>query len=608
MSKEYKNYLDVPKKYKYDLEFLLQGQTIEELEEQYFSIIKQLIKIKDSKYNNSKEYINALKLEEKSERLYFRLSNYISNTLSVNISDPKMNSFSNKHIFKNQKLIEELGSEDTRFFKNIKKIKEWSTQPEFTNYKKFIQEKIEDKKHILPKEIQEFRQKESMADVSTENIFSIITNSELYLGFALNSKGKKIKVTHANKMILSKHKDPKVRKTSHIAYVNGYLNHKQSLSNILFQHFKKTTVWSKIQKFDNTIESLLYGDRIPEKMLLNLYESVQQNIGLFKKYNTNWNKYYKIKFKKNPTKYDKNVDLVSIKNKYTPEESMKEVIDAFKPFGKEYLDIVKKAFKENWVDFMPVKNKRTGAYSIGGTYGIDKKLINMNFDGELRSVETLAHEMGHSMHSYFSDKNQPQALSQYPIFLAEIASIFNELILFDNMLKKSNDDKFKFKILSSIISGFHATVVRQTMWSNYEFDLYKTIEKGESASTFEDISKIYYKNSQKYSNKKNKFKQEDNWASIMVPHYYYNFYVYKYAIGQLCANIFFQKYKQNGVKELQIYINKFLSSGDRDWPLNILKDAGIDLMNSKSYEIGFKAVKENIDKWIKLGNKIFKIN
>ena len=606
MVKQYKSYKDVPKKYKYDLEFLLENKTKEKVLEDVLKTFDQLIKIKNSKYDSKEAYLESLKLSDQFAIKSNKLFNYITNSISVNIVDNKMNSFFEKVKFEFYKKTQEFGPEEARFFKNSSKIAKWAKTKEFLVYKKNLLGQLENKKHQLSKAIQEFRQKESRADISASSVFEILTNSEIDFGFATNSKGKKIKVTNANKLILSKHKDKKVRKTSSIAYRNGYLKHQHSLSNLLYQHFKKTTVWSSIRKFNSTIEFLLHSDRVSEKMLLTLYSAIEKSKKPLVQFRKNWKKFYKAKFGERPTKYDYNVDLITLKNKYTPKESMKKVLKSLEFFGEEYTRILKKAFSDNWIDFMPVKNKRTGAYSIGQTYGIKKKLLFMNFDGTFRSVETLAHEIGHSMHSYFSDKHQEQINSQYPIFLAEIASIFNELMLHDYVLKTSKDDKLKFYIYEKMILGFMGTVLRQIEWSNFEYDMYKLIEKGIPVSSYEKIAKVYYDNSQKYALRKSKFNLKNSFYGILVPHFYYDFYVYKYAIGQICAMIFFEKYKQEGPKALQFYIEKFLSAGNKDWPLETLKKAGIDLTKRQTYDKSFKILKKYVNQWIKIGNKIFK--
>ncbi|MCU9935812.1 M3 family metallopeptidase [Mycoplasmopsis cynos] len=208
------------------------------------------------------------------------------------------------------------------------------------------------------------------------------------------------------------------------------------------------------------------------------------------------------------------------------------------------------------------------------------------------------------MHSYYSDKYNDLNNSDYPIFLIEIASIFNELMLFDYLLENSNNEKLKFNILNSIISGFEGTVLKQTMWANYEYDLYKMIDEGKTNSSYDSISKIYFENVKKYTLKeKVSYSNLNTIASIYVPHYYYHFYVYKYAIGQLVAIYFFKQYKKEGKVALENYIKNFLSAGCSDYPLEILKKVGVDLKDDMFYEQGFEYLKEAVDQWTKLGKK-----
>ena len=517
-----------------------------------------------------------------------------------------MNQLLEKLDFEIYKIDQEIGPEQPRFFRNSKKIKEWIELPEFKKFKNALILQLENKKHKFRNEIQNFVLKQSRADIPIEKIFSIITNSELDYGHVKTASGKKIKITNGNKLKLSKNRDPKIRRDSSINYAKGFLKHKGTLSNILYEHFKKTSTYAKLRKFNSSIESLLYPDRVEPRLLDTLYTSVQKNLDIFKPYSRAHSKFYKSKFGKRMTKYDTNVELVRAKGNWSVEEAQKSVADSMKVFGEEYHSKILEAFEERWIDYMPVNNKRSGAYSIGASYSIDKKFILMNFDGSLNSVSTLAHELGHSMHSYYSDKNQTLTNSQYPILLAEIASIFNELVLNDHLLKNATSDKVKFYIREKMIKSFLGTVVRQTEWSNYEYDLYNATDEGKPYSTYESLSKLYYENSKKYSlsNRDRKFESRDQYPAIYVPHFYYGFYVYKYAIGQLCGAIFFQKYKEDPAF-LQKYINKFLSAGGKKPPLEILKDSGIDLYDPETYKLGFDVAKENVEEYIKLGNKIF---
>ena len=604
--KQYKKYSDVPSKYKFDLNFLLEGKKIEDLIDLLFKELNKELVIKDSKYNDEKTYLEYLKNQEKTTILFNKISNYISNNLSINVVDRNFNKLSEELSFRFFNFQKELGSETNRIFKNESKLKKWIKLKEFEPFKKDIEFVLEQKKHKFANEIEEFIKRISRADIDAYELFSIITNSELDYKYATSSKNKKIKISPANRMHLMLNKDEQIRKTTQKNWINAYLDHKNSLSSLLYQHIKSISIWSLERKYNSTIESLINEDKVDVKLLETLYSHVKENTNIFVKYKQAHKKFFKIKYKKQFKSWDSYLPLVKIQNNYTIEESQSIVKEALKPMGKEYCSILDKMFKENWVDYCIVDNKRSGAYSIGNTYGVDKKLILMNHDGKLESVSTLAHEAGHSIHSYFSDKNQPYNLSQYPIFLAEIASIFNELMLNDYLINNTKDLKTKFYLLSKSIDDFDATVRRQTMWSEYEFNLYNKIDQGEAFSTFDLIKEVYKDVAKKYSSPDVKFnKDEDLYGAIMVPHYYYDFYVYKYAIGYLVANYFFNQYKKEGKKALENYINNFLKKGSFDWPLDLLKKAGVDLYDKNFYIDAFKQLEEKVDQYIKLGKKIF---
>ncbi len=211
------------------------------------------------------------------------------------------------------------------------------------------------------------------------------------------------------------------------------------------------------------------------------------------------------------------------------------------------------------------------------------------------------------MHTYFSEQAQSLRNSNYTIFVAEIASTFNELLLHDYFLSTSTNDKLKFEILTQKIKGFNGTVFRQIQFSNYEFDLYEALDKGKPIGSYDALAKMYYENRKKYQNNvSHNFSPKEEIESIIVPHYYYGFYVYKYAIGQLVASVFFERYKQVGPSALSAFID-FLKSGGSKNNLELLKEAGIDLMDPNVYIRGFNVHKDNIKQWVNLGKKIFKI-
>ena len=302
------------------------------------------------------------------------------------------------------------------------------------------------------------------------------------------------------------------------------------------------------------------------------------------------------------------MDLIdNLKIKFSKEVGIDLIKEAVKPLGKEYSSVLEKALNDNWIDFETFKGKTSGAYSIGASFGLDKKYILMNWSNNFNSVSTLAHELGHSMHSYFSDTYQDYYNSQYPIILAEIASTFNEVLLAEHLLKTSDDIKLKFYILNNLLNTFVGTVHRQTLWSNYEYNVFKNIDQ-DKPMVFEDYAKIYTDNLRVYYGWKEtkKIPKYSELGSVYVPHFYYNFYVYKYAVGIISALSFVGNYHSGKDANLDTYINKFLKSGSSDYPLETLSKAGVDLKSADTYDSAFNYFDKLLTEYIKLGKQIFK--
>ncbi|QKX39004.1 oligoendopeptidase F [Metamycoplasma hominis] len=609
MLKKYNSYSDVEEKYKWDIEDILGNKTYQQLEDEYFDLYSKIIEVKDSKYNSLDQYVEYIELSKKFLILGNRISNYLDNKLNINIVDPTINKTISLFETKSQEYAKKLGSEANRIFQHKDKIKTWINDDRLIEVKKDLEATLQELDHKLSDDVENYLNDTASGSPVPEDIFSIISDSEVDFGNVL-IKNKKIKITEGNRIALLKNKDEQVRKNVYFNYLNGYLKNKQSLARLLYQHIKEISVNALYRKYNSSLESILLQDHVDKKLLNIIYDAVQKHMYIFKKYNNAKKQFFKAKFNKKLEKWDYFLDLVNVKSSYTIEEAQKILLDVISIMPYEYPEVVKKAIDERWVDYVNVPSKRSGAYSIGGAAGMKKIYILMNFDGTLESVNTLCHEMGHSMHSYFSNKCQSPLRSSYPIFLAEIASIFNELLLNDYLISKSKNIQQQFYLLDSSINDFIGTVLRQTMWSNFEFDLYNAIDENKPLNTYEEIEKLYVENEKKYSTTSKSIKLGDprNVYSVMVPHFYYYFYVYKYALGYIVANVFFQKFKQEGQEALKNYINKFLSAGDIDWPANILKDAGVDIYNEDIYNLAFEVLNQKVDKYIKLGKKIFKNN
>ncbi|ACF07398.1 Oligoendopeptidase F, plasmid [Metamycoplasma arthritidis] len=606
--KNYHSYHEVEDQYKWDLEDILGQKTYQEIEDEYFNLFEEAIKTKDSKYESIDAFIDSIKLSEKIALLGNKIENYIHNKLATNLVDFELNTLSTNFTIKNASYAKRLGSELNRVFTNQEKIQMWLDDDRLKDVKKDLQELLKDLKYKLNDNVESYLNDTAKGAPALDEIFSILTDSETQYGYATSKKGKKYLITEASRQALLKNTDEKVRKETYSNYLKAFLAKKQTLAKLLYQSLKELSVNSLYRSYPSTIDALISGDHITKDFLITLYDSVSKNSSLIRKFATAKAKFFKKKFNKKQQIWDTSVDLVKVKSTYSVEEAKQILLDITSVMPFEYPQIVKEALETKWVDYMNVPNKRSGAYSIGSSYGISKKYILMNFNGTIDSVNTLCHEMGHSLHSYYSDKTQPFARSQYPIFLAEIASIFNELLLNDYLITKTNNKKEKFMLLENSISDFLGTVVRQTQWSNYEYELYEALDKDEPVDSYEALEELYVKVAKQYAAFPKRIKKglPANVYSVMVPHFYYNFYVYKYAIGYIVANVFFQKYKQEGKIALENYVTNFLSAGDSDWPAEILKKAGVDIYSKQIYDEAFALLESKINEYIALGNEIFK--
>lgn len=607
--KEYSNYDKVDSKYKWDLESILEGKTLEYWFNKYEELVKESIRIKDSKYDSIEAFIKGLEQGNEVAIVANKISNYLSNKISINLLDFETQKMSTMFQAIAEKLNNEFGSETNRFFKNIDKIKLWVNDKRLASHKRMLTEVINNYEHKLSDDVEEFLNETASGYPDFEEVFDELTNSELEYKSVLDSKNKKHKLNPGTFVKLVKSNDAILRKNTVSQYNKAKLRHKESLANMLVQTFKSTSVFAKARKFESSVQMLTFEDKITDEILLKLFEKVASLKDNLSRYKKKYKQYYEAKYKeKYRSEYDSYRDLIKVKSNYSVEEAKEIIREAFKHYGDEYCLQIKKALDENWIDFMMVKNKVSGAYSIGNTYGIDKKFILMNFDGQIESLETLAHELGHSMHSYFSDKNNEIHNADYPIFLAEIASIFNEIMLYDYLLKKSTDKKFKFFILSKMIDGFIGTVISQTILADYEYTLYKKVDDNVVSTSYEELARIFYDSAKKYTKKAEKFKKDKCLASVIVPHFYNGFYVYKYAIGQLISIYFYKKYKKEGDEFINLYINEFLKVGSRYSSLETIKRLGINLQDDNFYKEGYDYFENLINEWIKLGDEIFKIN
>lgn len=286
----------------------------------------------------------------------------------------------------------------------------------------------------------------------------------------------------------------------------------------------------------------------------------------------------------------KGIDL-----EYTFEEAKELVLDSVKPLGKDYAQVVKQGFNERWIDVYPTAGKRAGAYSNGSAYDVHPYIL-LNYNGRYDDVSTLAHELGHTMHSHYSNKNQPYPTADYSIFVAEVASTFNEALLINKMLSEIKDDDIRLSFLMDYLEGLRQTVFRQTQFAEFELRIHEIAERGEPL-TGDVLSKLYGDILKKYYGHDKGICYVDEiytveWA--YVPHFYYNFYVYQYATSFTASTALVEKVLNNENRAVEKYI-EFLSSGGSDYPINLLKKAGVDMTTPEPFNKTMAAMNRTID-------------
>lgn len=477
--------------------------------------------------------------------------------------------------------LEEKINEDTSFVRSellsvkYSKIKEMIKENKKLEKYSFALEKIfryED--HTLSKDEEQIISLASNAFGTGDGAFSALDNADAKFGSILKD-GQEIEITHSNYYKLLSNKNRDVRKNAFETYYKFYVNHQNTLAELYKGQVKEDLFMSKVRKFKSPLEMSLYGDDISVDVYKNLINTIHDNLKPIYEYMDLRKKYLGLD---ELHMYDLAVDFKKGNLRdYTFDEARDIVLDAVKPLGEEYVNDLKQAFENRWIDRYPNDGKRSGAYQWG-SYRVDP-FVSMNFEYNVDSISTMAHELGHAMHSYYSDRNQDFIYAQYPIFLAEIASTVNEMLLNEYFIEHAETDEERLLHIASFLDHVRTTIYRQTMFAEFEMIIHDKEQNGEALTpkvlgdTYYELNKLYYGDG---------VVSDDliryEWSRI--PHFYSPFYVYKYATG-LCAAIAIASDILSGKKGAKENYLEFLKSGSSDYPLNILKKCGIDMTSSE---------------------------
>lgn len=457
-------------------------------------------------------------------------------------------------------------------------------------YKREFDLRLRYKNHILSEIEEELIAKLQKAFEDNEKIFSNLTDSDIDFGTILDEHNKEVKLTNTNYSIYAKSLDRRVRKDAFKQLYGTYGKYKTTITSLLDGKIKAISTMNKVRKFNSSIEASLFDDEFTPDVYNSLIESV--NDGLETLY-----KYYELRKEllglDEMHIYDTYVSLVSeYDKKYSYEDAKKLVKDSLSVLGKNYSKILNEAFEENWIDVYPNIGKKSGAFSGGGYDTVP--YILTNFQGEYNDVSTLAHELGHSIHSYFTRKENPYVYGDYSIVVAEVASTVNEILLSKYIIENSKDKEEKQYVLDRLINLFKSTIYRQTMYAEFEKFIYEKRDNDE-ALTSDLLEEYFLELNKKYYGPCVIMDEEIRYEWERMPHMYYNFYVYKYATGLSAASFIVENILKGDKEYLDKYL-KFLSVGSTLSPKDSLMLVDIDITKKQVFQSAIKMLDELITK------------
>lgn len=447
--------------------------------------------------------------------------------------------------------------------------------PELKIYLHSINDLLRFKSHTLDKEKEELLAMAGEIAQVPYNTYSIFTNADLQFPKVKDDKGNDVEISHARFYSALYAKDRTYRERAFKAYLTAFKNNANSISTLFNGNLKANIFFARARKYNSAREAALHKNNIPVSVYDNLIEAINNNFEPMYRWASLKKKLLGIN-ELHP--YDSYVTLFDqkLEKKYSYDEAKKIVIKSLKVMGEEYLTSIQKAFDNRWIDVYETKAKRSGAYSSGTTYGVHPYVL-LNWTDMLNDVFTLAHEMGHNMHSYYTGLNQPYVYANYSIFLAEVASTFNENLLLDYLIEHAESKAEKLFLLEKYLNNITTTVYRQVMFAEFESLTHSKVEKGE-ALTPDTLCLLYKDIYKKYWGPEMVIDEEETYTWARVPHFYYNFYVFQYATGFAASEALAAKVKSEGKPAVEKYLN-FLKSGSSDYAINVLKKAGVD-MNS----------------------------
>lgn len=588
---------DVPEKYKWDNSIIYKSVDDWNKDKETLEAQIQMLKTFQGKMGKNAElFYTTLKLYFDIYKTYYKFSDYafrvadedlrISANQSLNqISTNIGTKLAEAASFINPEILSLDNDKIKKFFEEKKELNE---------FKFYVDDILRLRPHTLTTREEEILASAGLITSTPSELHSIFDNAEKPNPKVKLSTGETIELNAAN---YNKYRTVPNRKDRELVMRSMFENYKKFQNTFganLVGKIRGDFFYAKNRKYESVLESSLNANNIPVSVYENLINQIHKNLPTL-------HRFLKLKAKMLGVKdlhyYDLYTPLVkSVKFKFTVEEGQKLLLDVFKPMGEEYVSTVKKSFDERWIDYIPTTGKRSGAYSSGAQYDLHPYIL-MNWTDDYESVSTLAHELGHTMHSYFSNKNQTFVNAQYPIFVAEIASTMNENLLNNYMVNNVKSDEEKLYLLGSYLDLLRTTIFRQTSFAEFEWEVHKRIEKGEPV-TGEDLSKLYLDIVRKYYGHNEGACTVDDYIAYewaYIPHFVnYTYYVYQYSTSLIYATAFAEKVINEGQPAVDKFYN-ILKGGSSDYPIELIKKAGIDPLSSEAFDLTMKKMNKVMD-------------
>ncbi|MFG6149448.1 oligoendopeptidase F [Halobacillus sp. B23F22_1] len=565
---------EIPKERTWDLESIFETDEKWYKEfEQVKEVIPEIEQYKGSLGESSEQLFNLLKLQDEISHRIGLLFTYAH----MRNDQDTTNSYYQEMNAKAESLYTKVASSMSFITPEILALPE-GTVDQFINenkdlelYKHALKEITRRKDHVLSENEERLLAGFSEVASNPSQTFGALNNADLTFPSIKNEEGEEVDLTHGRYVGFLKSEDREVRKNAFQAMYDTFGQFKNTFASTLSGNVKKNNYFATVKHYERAREAALDRNNIPEEVYDNLIEAVNERLPLLHRY---------VELRKKVLElddlhmYDMYTPLIKdAEMKVSYEEAQDLVVNGLKPLGDSYVNTVKEGFKNRWIDVEENKGKRSGAYS-SGHYGTNPFIL-MNWQDDVNNLFTLAHELGHSLHSYYTHENQPYRYGNYSIFVAEVASTCNEALLNDYMLKNTNDKKEKLYLLNNFLEGFRGTVFRQTMFAEFEHEIHIQAQNGE-ALTADKLTQIYYDLNKKYFGEELVIDDEIGLEWARIPHFYMGYYVYQYSTGYAAATTLAEQILTEGEPAVERYMS-FLKAGSSDYPIEVLKQAGVDM-------------------------------